>query len=66
MKALKRIHDGWYIFHPFELDQCRPIYLDIKQIVQVIEGMVWATYVSEECTIKQAKTCGKFVKRINI
>jgi len=66
MKELNRITNGWYIFHPFDEDQCNPTWLDTKQVVQVIEGMVWATYVSQECTVRQAKRCGKFISRVSI
>ena len=63
-QAVMRIVDGWYIFQP---NDCCPIgWLCYRQIVQVFEGMVWATRVEEEVSVKTAKEYGVFEKRIKI
>ncbi len=65
MTKPKRITDGWYIFEPHE--DCSVQWLDVdRQVVQVIEGRVWATYVFDEVTIKVAKSCGTFIERIDL
>jgi len=61
---MKRIVNGWYEFKPNEC--CAVPWLDCHQIVQVIEGKVWATFVADEVTVREAKNHGSFVRRIHL
>ena len=61
---LKRIVNGWYEYQPKA--DCKVDWLNQPQIVQVIEGMVWATAVIAEVSVRQAKKNGCFVKRIEL
>jgi hypothetical protein len=59
-----RITNGWYEFKPN--NNCSIPWLDVHQIVQVIEGKVWATFVADEVTVKVAKQKGTFIRRISL
>ncbi|MBB1272546.1 hypothetical protein [Psychromonas sp. SR45-3] len=60
----KKIVNGWYEYQPNK--NCTVDWLDLPQIVQVIEGMVWATAVIAEVSVRRAKANGRFVKRIEL
>ena len=59
-----KITNGWYEFLPNEY--CPIHWLDAHQIVQVIEGKVWVTFVADEVTVTDAENCGEFLKRITL
>lgn len=59
-----RITNGWYEWVPNA--DCQVSWLDVHQIVQVIEGMVWATSVESEVTVRRAKKSGEFIRRIKL
>jgi hypothetical protein len=59
-----RITNGWYEWKPG--DNCSVDWLDLHQIVQVIEGQVWATFVADEVTVKEAKKSGSFIRKIKL
>ncbi|PCJ32170.1 MAG: hypothetical protein COA90_04145 [Gammaproteobacteria bacterium] len=59
-----RIVNGWYIFQPNK--NCPILALDVRQIVQVIEGVVWITRVDDEWDVEAVKACGTFEKRIKV
>ena len=61
---LKRIVNGWYEYQPNA--DCKVDWLSQTQIVQVIEGIVWATAVIAEVSVRRAKANGRFVKRIEL
>lgn len=58
------LEDGWYEWKPNEY--CGVEWLNLHQIVQVIEGMVWATFVTQEITVVDAAYCGEFVRKIEL
>ena len=60
----KRINNGWYEWRPN--DNCTVAWLDLIQVVQVIEGMVWAAGVRDEVSVSEAKKSGHFVRRIKL
>lgn len=59
-----RIVNGWYEWKPN--DSCLICWLDVEQIIQVIEGKVWATGVADETTVRTAKRHGSFIRRIQL
>lgn len=59
-----RITNGWYEWIPNE--NCNVEWLNVHQVVQVIEGMVWATFVADEVTVRRAKSNGTFTKRFEL
>jgi hypothetical protein len=59
-----RITNGWYEWKPN--DDCSVYWLESPQIVQVIKGMVWATFVADEVTVKEAKKSGSFIRKIKL
>jgi hypothetical protein len=50
--------NGFYLWIPENNDHDHP--LSFKQVVEVIEGMVWLTGLTREYTIKQAIEYGIF------
>ena len=67
--------NGWYIYKPnkgydnyslIENDCLRCLVCCGKQVVQVIEGEIWLTGVSNEYTVKEAKRYGKFKKEVKL
>ena len=58
------LDNGWYEWKPN--DCCDVEWLSLHQIVQVIEGVVWATNVSQEVTVCDASYCGEFVRKIEL
>jgi hypothetical protein len=63
--------DGWYVYKP-----CKNI-VQInshvsalvgcgKQVVQVIEGELWLTGVTNTYTVEEAMSWGKFVRRLKL
>ena len=62
--TIKRVTNGWYEWKPN--DNCTIGWLSLVQIVQVIEGMVWATGISSEVTVAKAIKLGSFVRRIEL
>lgn len=62
--SVKRVTNGWYEWKPS--NNCEYFWLDLHQVVQVIEGKVWATGVRYELSVKEAKEQGSFVRRIEL
>lgn len=56
------VENGWYEWRPN--DNCQIVWLDVHQIVQVIEDKVWATFVAEEIYTDVALRNGTFVRKI--
>jgi hypothetical protein len=52
--------DGFYIYEPkpSKMNESSPF--SLRQVLQVIEGEVWLTGMSETFSMKTAKAYGKF------
>jgi outer membrane receptor for ferrienterochelin and colicin len=61
---ISEVNDGWYLWQPNEI--CAIEYLDMPQVIQVIEGMVWATGVTFQVSVAEAKKSGAFVRKIEL
>jgi len=60
--SVNHVRDGFYEWQP--KDECKVDWLDMGQIVQVIEGMVWATGVTAEVSAAEADKHGFFIRKI--
>ena len=61
---VNHVCDGWYEWKPN--GNCEYSWLDMHQVVQVIEGMVWATGVRAEVSTREADKHGSFVRKIEL
>ena len=52
--------DGFYLYEPKDSNSEKMHPLNLRQVVQVIEGDVWVTGMSETFSIRTAKSWGKF------
>lgn len=54
--------NGWYIWEPYEQDDCPA--LSLHQVVQVIEGEVWATMTTSSWAVEEARQYGRFKEKV--
>ena len=56
--------NGWYIWEPYQDPENECSQLQLEQVVQVIEGMVWVTMSLDQWTVEEAREYGRFLERV--